>query len=681
MLAGEVVTEMRLRYLRESYFNLARQKANEAIAARAAGDLEKSRELHKEADAAAHVGRGVTSIIGLPDKALKTFQDYQQALQSPMMQEIRQGWVRDMVNGPDGMEQRYKRAQGMDPNDPIVSMTQIPGFPVNLIAKERTPEPSPPASGIQAQGKLTNTEIRKYPWSNQAKGNAENYETDLGKMIEQSIFMAERAATQAEMFRTMEKNGVGEWGMRGQRDLGYEIPNVNPPKGTQEKTQAGPAQPGQPQPSGDLGPRERSFYVKDAEVEKEVRKVLAVDRPEDFAAVKKVADYLTRATLASGIEMASHGVSLFSMLKQPAANPFKMMVYGAKILRGELPDWLGGKTDPAIRDRIVELARINAMKTSPGLESTGNEGALWGGKTDPTWYMGKLLDVWQRSTRLMLEDAWGSLVKQGRRVDTETGRRDFINQAGNYNLATQTALVRILRQTGLGPFAVATNNFPVQGMRSWTGYTPGEAPSWKAEFSVRAEKVLRSVVLPLAAAAAYSYLKQGQLLPPNQKIGEIKVGEKEDGTPIVYDLLQFTGARRGAQWLPIEATAEGLRQGKSFGEIEDRYLGHNLGPKIAQLGEGPLARFGFTAFTGRDLGTGRQLSEKLKEWEKAAGKSQTNRDIWAALMNANPGVATLSGADKPKEQPKGTFMERLMKRSPGLLGPLAPKESHPPFQK
>src|SRR5205085_722120 len=114
---------------------------------------------------------------------------------------------------------------------------------------------------------------------------------------------------------------------------------------------------------------------------------------------------------------------------------------------------------------LVELARIGAMKEE-GLEF----GELSQGlrRFDPLHWGGRFLDFAQKIMRLTLDDAFTRLRRQGLVVDTETNRRDFVNQLGQYLKKAQQKSIVWLRDTQLGPFATAGSNYAIQGIRAVT---------------------------------------------------------------------------------------------------------------------------------------------------------------------------------------------------------------------
>ncbi len=172
----------------------------------------------------------------------------------------------------------------------------------------------------------------------------------------------------------------------------------------------------------------------------------------------------------------------------------------------------------------------------------------------------------------------------------------------------------------------------------------------------------------VGAAAAVNYLLWKEVSPKGAKIGEIKVGEKADGTALLYDTLQFTGARRGMKAMGVDAPLEMLRKGTSMGQMQDNEF-NDLVHTIEHPAMGPGMSFLHTTLTGKNT-LGMPLSKKVTPAEKEKGFAQWHADMWAALRNMNPPTAVYLGADRPD---KPVDSNRYLR----LLGPLAPKERKP----
>jgi hypothetical protein len=599
-LAGAVITERRLRYMKEAFTKQGDQEAADAV----------------------------KTIVGQPESPLASEADYQRELASPKMQAILDRWKQFMV---PVMNDNYQRAEGLEDTDPIVSKTQIPDEPVNLKGLRSTDPQTPGAvKAGGGRGNLKNPKLGKLIFARKASGASDSYDVDLGAIIENSLQRSTALAAKAEWFRTMTENGVAQFGKPGAQVEGFrEIPGVKPPKGTQA-----------------ADPGETSLYVKD-DVYGETRQALAVDEAARFPIVKGFNDLLTKAALASTTEAIYHSKNLMTMLFKP----------GVRVRDALTNTWKVMAKDPEMADRLVELARIGALKTEGSFES-----GVGYGKMNPLTWMGKFLDTLQRGMRLTAEDAFDRLQRSGRVEATETNKRDFINQLGQYNRAAQNKLVVLFRDTGLGPFATAGSNYYMQGLKSMTMNPGVKSTGAGAEVMLRAEMLAKTVSV-LGVAALTNYLLHKRIDgDDNTPLGAVKLGDK-GGKTSYFDLTNLTGLTRGMRQTGLLALAEGARKGDAVGKTVDRATDNAIHALIhPAMGPGPA--FAHTLATGKNS-IGMNVAEKP---DKEGSHAWQN--LKAALLNANPVVGVATGADRPKEELTG---DRFLR----LLGPYAPKERGP----
>ena len=112
---------------------------------------------------------------------------------------------------------------------------------------------------------------------------------------------------------------------------------------------------------------------------------------------------------------------------------------------------------------------------------------------------------------MTLADAHDSLAKAGHVFDTETSKRDFINQwTGQYNKKAQNGLISVLRDTGFGPFATAASTMTSRGIRILSGSPSVEGTSLLSSARLRLE-VLGKLAAITAGVAAMNYAKWGRL--------------------------------------------------------------------------------------------------------------------------------------------------------------------------
>lgn len=555
---------------------------------------------------AGQASRAIVSFVGQENSPLRDEATYQQVKNSARFRDFLERWKEHMT---PLMEEHFKTAQGMGVDDPIHSITQIPDYPMNAKAIRSLDEETPGTVYIGGRGNLKNLKIRPSPFAERATLAADAYDTDARHLIENSLARGAAAARKADFYRTGEANGVVKWDRPGQSIEGWrEVPFARPPAGTQE------AKPGE------------VAYVRDS-IYPEVRTALDVDRPASIPILTPILNGLKRAGLASTVEAAYHSKNLLTVLLKPGIRASDLLTSAYDVIRGS----------PEAMDRLVDLARVGAAK-----EPHGDQGILWGGRTDPTTWMGRFLGVIDHTMRLTADKAFDNLVNQGLTPDTEAGRRNFINQLGQYNRKGQSVVVRLLRDLGIGPFATAGTNYWVQGLRSLLLRPGVEATSRGAMVQMQAEMLAKTVAV-LGTGAALNYFMWGRADgDDNTPLGAIKVGNRDKGKTAYFDLTNLIGLTRGARETGLLSLLEGKRAGAPEGAILDKAQEQALGA-LVHPALGPGAQFGWTAATGKNL-YGMKTAPEAKP-----GESQAWQNLVTALKQVNPVYSTLTSAEQPRK--------------------------------
>lgn len=597
LLYGNAAVEMRLRHMRDYYEQAARAATDPA-----------------EKQSAQDLADGVTTTIG-PDSPIKTDAEYNRVIASPEMQAIVERWGKFMKQV---MEDNFRRATGMDDTDPINAPTQMPDFPINLKAVTGE-DPGVFKTYGGKRGNVRNVKEGKFHFAEQAKGDAEAYELDMGSIIEHSLKHGLQRAAEREWRDTGIEGGV----------LSYDSKHLF------DGVRGKPIQ---------FKGSTQTLYV-DPRAYGEAKNVLALNDPTKIPGFTDVAPWLIKASLASTVELAYHSKNLLTFLMKPGIRPWDIIKNTYGVIGKE--QWA--------KDRIIELARIGAMKEH-GMES----GDL--SKYNPLKWGGDFLDVLQKIMRLTGEDAFDRLHKQGSAVGTETNKRDFINQLGQYNKLAQNRLIVVLRDTQLGPFATAGSNYLMQGLRSVALMDPGvTATSFKHAVAMRAEGIAKLAAV-ISATALANYMMWGKVDGDDKTpLGAIKVGKDAKGKTMSWDLVSMTGLTRGLRATGALAFLEGTHQGLRPGQKVDRAVEGMIG-SVLHPAEGPAVAFLHTAATGKNT-IGMQVAEKLHHGSQ---DSQAWKNLQAALWNANPLLASLTGhtrAARPGQEPSAG--ERFNQ----LLGP------------
>lgn len=639
--AGAALLEMRFRYAKENLRKLANQSLADAQAARQAGDHAKARELTAKAASYDNKAQKITTVFGMAGSPITSDAQYQKIVNSRVFGEI----MTKYVEFGRALDELYVKANGKQPD----SVTQIPGLPFNAKALDHGDLTSAGTVFKSKRGNLRNIKQKRDPFAEEAGLDAEAYEMRLSAMIENSLNRRVSIANRAEANRVIVAEGLGQWGtgkdvpeLRGVK--GREVPFVRPPIGTQKNA-----------------PGENSLFLH-PDLYPEYLEILDIKDPWKIPIWSEfVAPALTRLSLASTTEFMYHGVNNFSAMMQPGMS-----------FRDLFNNYVGVMRDtPAIRDSLMELARIGATKmAAEGLES----GQLWGGSTlgglldkpinprsDPTHWMGKFLEVYTRAVRLTADQAYTSLVKQKLAPDSQTGRANFINKlTGNYNNLTMSRMVHFLRETGIGPFATAAANFNMRALdRVLLMRTGVQNAKPLADAQLRGRMLLKYLGL-LAAAAISNFIATGRWdghddLP----IGGIYLGMDEEGRLIYWDPARMVGMRRSLNVSGGGALIEGVRHGRTPGETVDR-MQHDIVHSMFHPAMGPGVNFGTTALTGRNA-IGMRLAEHAEP-----GESQAWNNLMAAIKTANPPVAIITGAERPREEQHWSDAWRL-------LGPVGPQ--------
>lgn len=650
LLFMSTFAEERLRHMRELNRREAMAASAEGVKALRAGDREKAAEWFKKADAASKAMRKVISLVGktfadptipypLPDEAA-----YQRAVADPKYRERMARHVKEVV---PVMEEAFRKAEGMAETDPIHGPTQLPGRPVSLIGKK--PGEETPTTVVLAgtgRGNLIGHRLRKLGAAQLATGAAEHgYELDYGHVLERMLSDRLPLAAKAEVYRTYQAEGVGVWRKPGET---YEphglpwrkLPDVKPPRGTQAAARG-----------------ETDFWVH-PDAYGETRQLFGTDEPLPRT---PLAGALTVASIASGAEFLPHARNLISFMTRPEMH-FSDVYRG---VRGELTK------DPQFRQEILELARIAALK------ERGFENASFKSKWNPLTYVSRALDVVDRAMRFAAAKAYDRMAEAGHAEKSDRGKRQFVNQLGNYSKLTQNRLVAMLRDTGFGPFATAASNWWMQSLRGNLLQHGFRTTSRSADMRLRAEMLLRMAVVP-AAVAAVNYAFWGRVDGDDDTpIGSLKLG-KHNGRTAHLDLTSLTGVTRGLRETGLLALAENKRpgakaRGATTGDAVDAAV-RDIVTGVTHPAMGPPAAFAETALTGKNtLGT--PVAPKA-----APGESKSLLDLYAAVWQANPALESWL---RPLVDPRLGFKpvkreESLAERGLKLLGPYGPKFSGGP---
>lgn len=563
-----------------------------------------------------------TSLIG-PDSPITTRAEYRRIINSPAFKRYLDRWKAVVV---PIMEAHYRDAEGLAPNAPVPSQTQIPGYPVNLVnARPEAASASTIFSGGVGKGRLENVKAGKLGFARQATGvSKRGYETDPEKAIPYALSVGASKAAKAVLYRTAEAEGVGAWAKPGDPlamppqppfiagEPAVAVRDVDPPKNTQAAAKG-----------------QTDFRVAEP-LYKDFRAALQTDERPRIPVLTPILNFFTRASIASTVEFTFHSANQLTNALRP------------RVLRELVPTVWGvvrnfGMTEAHL-GRLFELSQIGATKEK-GFEA----GMLLGAKyahLDPTAWASRFLDGLDNVVRLSMDRAFTKMAAQGLAADTPANRRDFLNQMGQYKYAAQAKIVQLLRATGIGPFATAATNFVSQGIRNLF-LSPGlKAATPAAAARLRAER-FAALAGAMGGAALLNYAIWGRWDGGDDvPLGGVKLFSWGGRTYFV-DVGRLTGLTRGLRSVGAMPWLEaGLREkdpstaARVHGSVVD--VTHAL----LHPATGPGVSFGYTAVTGRNtLGAdvaGKPEEGSVQEWE----------NFKAAVRNANPTLATVLGFDR-----------------------------------
>lgn len=603
--------------------------------------LQESRLRYAAAEATARgdteaAQRASRTFVGQKDSALPDEATYAATLKDPDFLRAVQNYKQDFV---PVMEEYYKQATGRDQADDIDSLTQIPGLPVPFKAIREGDTGGTPLGS--ARGSLAAQKLRKLGASKEAKFSADAYETDFREVISHIIDSRIETANKHEMFRTAVAEDRAHWDIKGPERKTMEdgtirrlMPNVEPPKGTQENKKG-----------------QTSLYV-DEPIWHDMKNSLNMNESgPGTQMVRKATNLFNAANLfVSTGEFLSHGSNQVSMFLTKPGMRFSDLFSNIK---GAY------ENNAAFKEKMMDLARLGADK--PSYAEKDNASLLKLGS--------RMLDGLSDVMRATASDAYDRLAAKAQEgglafEDTAAAKRNFVNQLGKYERRSQNGMVRWLRDSGIGPFATAGTNYVEQSVRS-LGLDPGLKGSDIYSKTYLRANFLKNISIAAGAVAALNYVLWGRVDGDDRTpFGNIKYGEW-GGKSHSVDLSGPFLVKRGLRTTGLLSMIEGQRGASptttNFDKATEDVMHAFLHPTM-----GPAAQAALTMATGKNT-IGMQVAEKAKE-----GESQKVKNVKAALLNVNPIVAEATGTARPND--KRPAVERFA----DLLGPLAPRVRQKP---
>ncbi len=577
----------------------------------------------------------VTTIIGAKNSPFKTEGEYKAFLADPATQAAIE---RHRALWNEVIDPMYRQAQNIEPGEPLPSRGDETGARINLY-NDVEAKGKNVVSGT-GQGNLTATMRKKSPFAIRARGTGQSYNVNYNDIISNTFGrQLEIANKNAFETRLVES---------GNAIIGKPAKDVTLPDG--EETVAFPLKRTVliDTENGGKIPVNQNIFVRKS-LAGEYRRGTDVDLLKVPAVVRGFNTVVNRAALAGLTDASVHILNLSTaLLTRPS------------IIQGVLTDSLlsaTGRADVPVtfvkaitkgmqdnRAQLAELAEIGALK----------------GEHQGRNPLGKLIAWADRTTRLVLDDAFKNMADAGLVERTETNRREFVNQVGQYNKKAQGDLRRLARDSGFGPFATAGTTFNTLGIRTLVGSPGIPATSALAAASLRANVISKWVgATVLVGALNYILTKDkggGVTGRPGIPIGKVDTGLNDsNGRPLsipVFDILGLGRALRvtGARGL-IESQRKGLSLQNSLDAAATDIWNTNISPFT-----GPVVRFAGVASSGKQVPS---INVPRTSRVVPPGESQAWENVKQAIIDANPVVKSIHLATEPGQGTKAAILQQI----------------------
>lgn len=579
----------------------------------------------------------VNTIIGAKNSPFKTEAEYQAFLKDPAVQ---QAVARHQELWQQTIDPMFKKAQMIDPSEPLASRGEQTGARINLY--NDTEGTGKDVVGGTGKGNLTATFRKKSPFAIQAKGTGQSYNINYFDQMANTFGRQLEIASKNDFESKLVDSGNAIVGKPGE----------NPVLEDGEKTVAFPLKRSVviTAEDGSKIPVNQNIYIRKS-LSNEYRNAANVDRYDIPGVVKAFANVANKSALAGLTDASVHSLNLMTALfTRPgivggALSDSLLSTFG----RADVPFTLTKVITKAFQDnraQVADLASIGAMRAD---HPTINP-------------MGKFIQVADRATRLVLDDTFKKLSDQGLVENTETNRREFVQQVGNYNIRAQGGLRRLARETGAGPFATAGTTFNTLGLRTATLSPGATATSPMAAGALRAN-VLSKWVGASVLVGTLNYLltkdKGGGVMGrAGVPVGSVDSGlDDQNGRPLSFSVFNLLGLGRALRVTGIRGAMESQRKGLNLSTALDASARDVFNTSISPF-TGPVIRFGTEAASGYQPAIGVPRATHVA----APGENQTQQNIKDAILDANPILKSIALS----KEPGGTVADAVRQQIPRM---------------
>lgn len=470
-------------------------------------------------------------------------------------------------------------------------------------------------------GKLTNTFRKKSPFARQAFGTGKSYNINYAEQMRNTFARQLETANKNAFEKRLVETGNAVEGPPGQSPV-LADGETTIPYDLKRSTII--------RRGKDAIPVNRVLYVRKSLAGEYLRAADAT--PKDIPkSAKIVTAILNHSALAGLTDGTVHVTNLLTaLLTRPGASAGVLSdTLLSAMARADIPITILKTIRKAFQDNRLQIAKLSEI------------GAMKAKGPHTSWFflsnvLGRFIENADRTVRLAMDDMFTKMAKQGLVKDTETNRREFVNQVGQYNLRAQGALKRGVRRWGISPFVTAGTTFNTLGLRTLTLRSGAEATSPGAAAMLGVNVLAKwTGAAVMAGTLNYLFTKDkggGVFGRPGVPLGKVDTGlNDKNGNPLSFPLFDLLGLGRplrvvGARGF-IEARRKGLPVQTSVDAAVRDIVNTNSSPFM-----GPVLRFGVVTATGYQ-----PAIKTPKEAEPTApGESEILNNFKAAIKDANP---------------------------------------------
>lgn len=581
------------------------------------------------------------SMIGV-DKPFKDETEYQAYLAQVDVQQAvdlhRMLWDQEI-------DPIYRAAMKIDPNEVLPERGMQTGARVNLMSLKDGDKGVAKVTGAGA-GNLRNTLQKKSPFGIEAKGTGNNYETDYATIIGNTYGRQLSIARHNAFIKDMVDKGhaiIAKPGETVTMPDGEATVSFPLKQKTIVRTADGDTQ---------VLPKNEDLYVRES-LSGEYRNAINVDAHPKMEALGRVIQGVNSAALYGLTDVTVHLSNLAtSLMTRPAITGSTAGDTALSALaRADVPVTIFKAVKKSMQNNQEQFAELAAIGATRAETHTAPRGLGWSSK---------IIHWADKTTRLMLDDAFENLVSEGKVEDTATNRREFVNQVGQYNRRTSSGINRIAKDAGIAPFITAGTTFNRLALRtallqSGAKHTSGLNAAATA-VNVAAKWVGAAVFI---ASANYllTHNKGGGLLGrPGVPLGNIDTGTNdEQNKPRSVPAADLLGLGRAGRITGVRGYLQAKRNGLTDADAQAAGM-RDVSNTVSTPLLGPVVRLGSGAIFGREPFIGAPRKYPIVP----PGQNQVASDIKHAVADVNPVSGTVTDAlTNPRMHPSDLVNRQL----------------------